>query len=67
MCEGSVHFINELMCVDTTIYPNVNAPGMVIYRGMATIDGNEPYSVPDSWPPCSRESPILRIAWLSLP
>ncbi len=21
MCEGSVHFINELMCVDTTIYP----------------------------------------------
>ncbi len=51
MCDGSVHFINDMMCGDTTVYPTAGGTGMAIYMGLATIDGNEPVSVPDNWPP----------------
>jgi prepilin-type N-terminal cleavage/methylation domain-containing protein/prepilin-type processing-associated H-X9-DG protein len=49
MCDGSVTYINELMTSDTTTV--VNPTGMQIYQGLATIDGNEAVSAPQSWPP----------------
>ena len=49
MCDGSVRFINELMCQDPNAYSGYT--GMAIYQGLATIDGNEAVSVPSSWPP----------------